>query len=63
MNFPFSDEESHLAWNYFEFRPAGCEYRVGGSLHPYGNSTVDCAFAGVCLTHLEPVTNMCWSPE
>jgi hypothetical protein len=34
----FSDEESHLAWAYFEFRPARCEYRVGGPLHRHGNS-------------------------
>ena len=28
-----------------------------------GTGTLDCAFAGVYLTHLEPVTDMRWSPE
>jgi hypothetical protein len=28
-----------------------------------GTGTLDCAFAGVYLTHLEPVTNMRWFPE
>jgi hypothetical protein len=39
----FSDEESHLAWTYFEFRPAWM--RVSrGRVPCTGTGTLDCAF-------------------
>jgi hypothetical protein len=41
----FSDEESHLAWAYFEFRPS-LDASIAWEVPCTGTGTLDCAFAG-----------------